>query len=60
MPAKHVEGGSPVSTLEVNQHSAAQRRGAHRSAADVDPERPDAPYEEVRFVERKVNRGAVI
>lgn len=47
MPVKDAEGGSPVSTLEVNQTS--QHRGAHRTAIDVDPERPDQPYEEARY-----------
>ena len=47
MPEKDVEGGSPISTLEVNQ-VGAQRHGAHRTAADIDPERPNEPYEEVR------------
>ena len=46
MPEKDVEGGSPISTLEVNQ-VGAQRHGAHRTAVDIDPERPDEPYEEV-------------
>ena len=46
MLEKDLEGGSPVSTLEVNQ-VGAQRRGAQRAAGDVDPERPDEPYEEV-------------
>ncbi len=45
MPVKDAEGGSPVSTLEVNQ---THRRGAQRAALDVDPERPDQPYEEAR------------
>lgn len=47
MPEKDVEGGSPISTLEVNQ-VGAQRHGAHRTAVDIDPERPNEPYEEVR------------
>ncbi|KAK9845523.1 hypothetical protein WJX81_008565 [Elliptochloris bilobata] len=46
MPDKDVEGGSPVSTLEVNQ-VGAQRRGAQRTALDVDPERPNEPYDEI-------------